>query len=172
MGLGRHIFIGVASMSLAACTTVVDQSDSLGALRVDAVTVDASSAIIEGRELQMTSAAVSQLFEAEIVNAVAQSSDPNGTPAKVDVVMTQIRLAPPLERVVAGTSTATGILTVSHAETGERLVPSTSVTGTSENIRAAGVIALATTVTPEEDYRGTVRGFAEAIRQTLFGSET
>jgi hypothetical protein len=159
-------------MSLAACTTVVDQSDSLGALRVDAVTVDASSAIIEGRELQMTSAAVSQLFEAEIVNVVAQSSDPNGTPARVDVVMTQIRLAPPLERVVAGTSTATGILTVSHAETGERLAPSTPVTGTSENIRAAGVIALATTVAPEEDYRGTVRGFAEAIRQTLFGSET
>ena len=172
MGLGRHIFIGIASVSLAACTTVVDQSENLGALRVEAVTVDTSSAVIEGRELQITPAAVSQLFEAEIRNSVARSSDPNGTPVNVDVVMTQIRLAPPLERVVAGTSTATGTLTVANAETGERLSPPTSVTGNSDNLRAAGVVALATTVTPEEDYRGTVRGFAEAIRQTLFGSET
>ncbi len=172
MGLGRHILAGAIAASVAACAPVVDRSDVLGPITVASVSVDASTAVVEGRDLPITRAAAAGLLEDAIEGAVARSNDPNGRAVNVDVVMTQIRLAPPLERVVAGTSSATGTLTVTDAETGERLKAPVSVTGNTTNLRAPGVVGLATTVTPEEDNRGTVRGFAEAIRQTLFGSET
>ena len=170
MGWGRHIFVGVVSMSLAACTTAVDRTDLIGPITLASVSVDMSNAVVEGRELPVSRASAASVLESAIISAVAPSNDPNGTPVDLDVVMTEVRLAPPLERVVAGTSSATGTLTVKDAETGDLLSGPVTVTGNTENLRAAGIIALATTVTPQEDYRGTVRGFAEVIRQTLFGS--
>ena len=172
MGWGRHIFIAVMAMSVAACSTAVDRSDEVGTISVTSVSVDMSSAVIEGRDLPITRPAAEDVLETAIEAAIAPDNDPDGRLVNVNVLMTELRLAPPLERVVAGTSSATGIMTVTDAETGDRISPPVSVTGNTENIRAAGLIALATTVTPQEDYQGTVRGFAETIRQTLFGSET
>ena len=85
--------------------------------------------------------------------------------------MTEVRLAPPAERIVAGTSTAKGVLKVTEVKGKRVVVPPTAITGNTKNIRMVGLIGLVTTVSADKDYQGTVAGFADTLRKALFGAE-
>ncbi|MFL4469965.1 hypothetical protein ACERZ8_08840 [Tateyamaria armeniaca] len=175
IGLGRRwrfALAAVATLGLAACEVPsIRTAGDVAALNVQSVNVDTSgmSVAVEGRAFSVSRERLDDDLTAAISAALAAQSDPDGRVVTVDVTMEQVRLAPPIERVAAGTSTATGVISVTEVGTGAVVVPPTRLTGNSENIRAAWVIGLATTRTVDIDYRGTVNGFANTTRIALFG---
>ena len=164
--LAGLIFVGLAACDVPSIRTQGDTS----ALNVQSVKVDASNlAAVEGRPLSVTKSQLEADFTRAISAAFAAQSDPNGRPVQVLVDLEQVRLAPPAERIVAGTSTAVGVVTVTELGTGAVIVPPTRVTGNTENFRGVSVIGLVTTASVDKDYNGTVNGFANAVRAALFG---
>lgn len=169
----RRIVAGlVAAVFLGACEVAsIRTTGDVTALNVRSVDVDTSGmdVAVSGRASPVTAQQLDDDLTAAISAALAAQSDPTGRVVRVDVVMEEVRLAPPIERVAAVTSTATGVITVTEVATGAVVVPATRVSGNTENIRAAWVLGLATTRTIDIDYRGTVNGFANTIRIALFG---
>ena len=164
--LAGLIFVGLAACDVPSIRTQGDTST----LNVQSVKVDASNlAAVEGRPLSVTKSQLEADFRRAISAAFAAQSDPNGRAVQVLVDLEQVRLAPPAERIVAGTSTAVGVVTVTELGTGAVIVPPTRVTGNTENFRGVSVIGLVTTASVDKDYNGTVNGFANAVRAALFG---
>ena len=172
MGVARHIVaIALVSVVSACATPSIRTAGDTTALNVMSVSVDTSQMMVEGRTLKVTHTQLKSDMEAAVLSAVAPESDANGTPVDVAIAVSKMRLASPLARVVADTSSLTGTVRVTEVGTGREVVPATEVTGNTKNIRGAGVIGLATTVSVEKDYRGTLAGFANTVRKALFGSE-
>lgn len=126
---------------------------------------------IEGRVSPITREQLETDMTTALTAALSSKSDPEGRPVTVSVTMEKLRLAPPIERVAAATSTATGVVTVIETGTGTVVVPPTRLTGNSENIRGIWIAGLATTRTVDKDYLGTVNGFASTTRIALFGAD-
>ncbi|MEP2890822.1 hypothetical protein [Tateyamaria sp.] len=169
----RLLLAGLLCAGLAACDTPSIRTEGdTSALNVQAVTVDASglSTGVEGRALSVSTQQLEADFMTAVSAALASKSNPEGRAVRVDVRLEQVRLAPPAERIVAGTSSATGTITVTDINSGAVVVPSSRVVGNTENFRGVSVIGLATTPSIENDYKGTVNGFANSARQALFGS--
>ncbi len=175
MSFSRHIASGFAMAALAGCATPsIRTVGDTAALKIAAVSVDTSKMTfaVEGRKSDVSKEQLQADLEAAVSQSLAAKSDPAGIPVKVEIVMSQLRLAPPLERVVAGTSSATGQVTVTEIGQPRRvIVPPTEVVGNTNNFRAVALIGLATTASVEKDYQGTLAGFADTIRKALFGSE-
>ncbi|WP_299723050.1 hypothetical protein [uncultured Tateyamaria sp.] len=172
--LGRVMLAALAFVGLAACDVPsIRTSGDVSALNVQSVEVDTSqmAVAVEGRAFAVTREKLDADLTAAITAALASKSDPEGRPVRVDITMEQLRLAPPIERVAAGTSAATGVVSVIEVGTGAVVVPPTRVTGNSESIRAAWILGLATTQTVDKDYGGTVNGFAATTRAALFGPD-
>lgn len=170
----RLALAGLALVALAACDvpsirTAGDES----ALNVQTVNVDTSgmAVAVEGRTSTVSREQLDADLTAALGAALASQRDPAGRVVQVDVTMETLRLSPPIERVAAGTSTATGVVTVTEVGTGDVIVPPTRLSGNSENFRGAWVLGLATTRTVDKDYRGTVNGFANTVRIALFGPD-
>jgi hypothetical protein len=166
--------VGLALVLLAACEVPsIRSAGDTGALNVRSVTVDTAgmAVAVDGRTSTVTREQLGTDLTAAITAALASDSDPTGRAVDVTVNMETLRLAPPIERVVAGTSSATGVISVTETGTGVAVVPPTRLTGNTENIRAAWILGLATTRTVDKDYRGTVNGFAETARQALFPTQ-
>jgi hypothetical protein len=174
ISLRHHIVAWPVVAMLAGCATPsVRTEGDTSALNVVAVSVDTSAmkVSVEGRTSPVTKEQLAADLTGYLTSSLAEKSDPNGKPVNVAIVMSKVRLAPPIERVVAGTSTAKGTVTVTEVGTDNIVVPTTEVTGNTENFRFVSVIGLATTVTVEKDYRGTLKGFATTVRTALFGPE-
>jgi len=167
LALAALTVVGLAACEVPSIRTAGDVS----ALNVQAVNVDTAglSSAIEGRVSTVTREQLDNDLTAALSAALSAQSDPDGRLVTVDVTMEQVRLAPPIERVAAGTSTATGVIKVTEIGTGTVVVPPTRLTGNSENFRGAWVLGLATTRTVNVDYGGTVNGFANSVRIALFG---
>jgi hypothetical protein len=168
------LLAGAALVTLAACAVPsIRTAGDATALNVQSVTVETSgmSVAVEGRTSTVSKEQLDDDLTAALTAALAGKSDPEGRLVTVDVTMEQFRLAPPIERVVAGTSTATGVVTVTEVGTGTVVVPPTRLTGNTESIRAAWILGLATTRTVDKDYVGTVNGFASTTRRALFGED-
>lgn len=168
----RLSLAGLALLTLAACAVPSIRSDGdASSLNVQSIEVETAGIAlgVEGRTSTVTRAQIDTDFTAAITAALAAQSDPMGRPVAVNVTMERVRLAPPIERVVAGTSMATGVISVTEIGSGAVIVPPTRLTGNTENIRAAWVLGLVTTRTVDKDYIGTVNGFANTVRLALFG---
>ncbi len=170
----RMVLAGLAFCTLAACEvpSIRTEGDA-SALNVRSVSVETAgmAVAVEGRTSTVTREQLDADLTAAINAALASESDPNGRPVMVNVTMETLRLSPPIERVAAGTSTATGVISVTEVGTGAVVVPPTRLTGNTENFRGAWVLGLATTRTVDKDYRGTVNGFANTVRLALFGPD-
>ena len=174
MKRGRIALVALAVLSLAACEVPsIRASGDLSALNVQSIEVDTSqmAVAVEGRTSTVTREKLDADLTAAITAALAAKSDPEGRRVRVDVTMEKLRLAPPIERVAAATSTATGVISVTELGTGTAIVPPTRLTGNTENIRAPWILGLATTRSVDKDYGGTVNGFAATIRKALFGED-
>lgn len=167
----RLLSAGAVILLLGACTVPsIRTAGDAEALNVVAVDVDTSqmAVVVEGRSSTVTAQQLDDDLTSALTAALASSSDPAGRSVNVSVTMEQFRLAPPIERVVAGTSTATGVVSVTDAQTGDVVVAPTRMSGNTENFRAASVLGIATTRTVDKDYRGTVNGYAETARKAIF----
>jgi hypothetical protein len=173
----RHIPAVLAVTALPACvSSSFATPDTLGALTVTSVDVTVTGggtgdggSIVSGRSGVVSPAQFVADLDANLTAALTAASDPAGTPATVTVAVSEVYLAPPLERVVAGTSFIAGTVSVTGAD-GSILVPPTPVRGNTSNIRLAGTFGLLTTPSLDNDYRGTLRGFVGTVRDALFGT--
>lgn len=163
------LFVGLAACDVPSIRTAGDAS----ALNVQSINVDTSqlAVAVEGRESSITTAQLDTDLTAALTAALTSKNDPEGRLVQVNVTMESFRLAPPVERVVAGTSTAVGLISVTEVGTNAVIVPPTRVSGNSENFRGAWVLGLATTRSVDKDYTGTVNGFANTARTALFGPD-
>jgi hypothetical protein len=173
----RQIPAVLAIAVLPACvSSSFETPDTLGALNVTSVEVavtDGSTgggaSVISGRSSVVSPAQFVADLDANLTAALRAASDPSGTPATVRVAVSEVYLAPPLERVVAGTSYIAGTVSVTGTD-GRVLIAPTLVRGNTSNIRLAGTFGLLTTPSLDNDYRGTLRGFVGTVRDALFGS--
>ena len=172
----RHILAVVAIAALAACSSAsLDTVNVEGGLNVTDVVVsvagDAATAetVVAGRQAGIAPGQFRADMRSELLSVLAEASDPAGTPVTVQVTVNEVYLAPPVERVVAGTSYIRGAVQVTDQQ-GRTVVRPSAVRGNTENIRLAGAFGLATTRSVQADYRGTLRGFAKTVRNALFGA--
>ena len=173
----RHIPAVLAIAVLPACvSSSFETPDALGPLNVTSVEVAVAdggagddASVITGRSSVVSPAQFVADLDANLTAALSEASDASGLPASVTVAVSEVYLAPPLERVVAGTSYIAGTVSVTGAD-GSVLVPPTAVRGNTSNIRLAGTFGLLTTPSLDNDYRGTLRGFVGTVRDALFGS--
>ena len=175
MSFVRNTFAMTGFVVLSACAqAVTNPAETSGGLFVSDVNVSVApsianqSSVVTGRSYQVGSAKLVSDLEASLRSSLAQNSDATGTPVRVSVVVNEVFLAPPAGRVVAATSFIKGSLSVTKAD-GEAVIPPRAIRGTTDNIRLAGALGLVTTQSGEEDYRGTLRGFAKTVRTALFG---
>ena len=115
MKRGRIALAALAVLSLAACEVPsIRTSGDLSALNVQSIEVDTSqmAVAVEGRTSTVTREKLDADLTAAITAALAAKSDPEARPVRVDVTMEKLRLAPPIERVAAATSSATGVISV------------------------------------------------------------
>ena len=161
---------------LAACVTPsLETADGTGALNVTDVNVQVAAGaaqgdtVVTGRQAGITPGQFVAELDRDLTAELAAASDPAGQDVTVTVVVSEVYLAPPVERVVAGTSYIVGTVTVDDAN-GQPIVPPTAVRGNSDNIRLVGALGLATTQSVQNDYRGTLRGFAKTVRTAIFGA--
>ncbi len=172
----RHIPAVLALGALTACVQPsLETVEGEGALNVTAVEVtvaeDAAQedTVITGRQAGIRPEQFVPDLDAELTAALTEASDPSGAAVTVLVTVNQVYLAPPVERVVAGTSYIRGTVEVTGVD-GRTVVRPTSVQGNSDNIRLVGALGLVTTQSVQNDYRGTLRGFAKTVRNALFGA--
>ena len=125
--------------------------------------------VVTGRQAGIAPGQFVADLDRDLTAELQAASDPAGREVTVTVAVSEVYLAPPVERVVAGTSYIVGTVVVDDAN-GQRIVPPTAVRGNSANIRLAGALGLATTQPVQKDYRGTLRGFARTVRTALFGA--
>jgi hypothetical protein len=171
----RHIPAVLAIAALPACvTTSFETEEPIGALSVTGVEVALAGAaadgtVVDGRQRSVSAAQFAADLDGTLTAALQGASDPSGRPATVSVTVSEVYLAPAIERVVAGTSYISGTVTVTGAD-GTPIVPPTPVRGNTSNIRLAGTFGLLTTPSLDNDYRGTLLGFARTVRDALFGA--
>ncbi|UWR22957.1 hypothetical protein [Sulfitobacter sp. S190] len=167
--LALTLIAGLAACATPSIRATGDTTD----LNVVSVSVDTDTMAqaVSGRASTVTKAQLDDDLTAALGAELAKASTPDGTPVTVAVTLTSVDLAPPVTRVAAAASSATGTVTVTEVGTDRTVVPATTLTGTSNSLRAPGVIGLATTQSVENDYRGTLSGFASTVRKALFGSE-
>jgi hypothetical protein len=171
----RNIVGFCAIAVITGCTTPsIRTAGDISAINVASISVETSGmdVAVTGRTSDVTKAQLDTDLTAALATELAQVSDPAGAKADVTVVVETLELAAPLTRVVAATSSITGIVTVTEQKTGRVIVPATHLSGNSNSLRAAGVGGLVTIQTVEKDYQGTLKGFSVTVRKALFGSET
>ncbi len=173
MMFARNILAAGALALVAGCTTqfIRTQGDS-AALNIRSVTVDTSNmeTAVSGRELALTRTQLDADLTAALTTELSAASVPSGVASDVTVTVNSVDLAAVITRAAGATSSITAVVTVTEEGTGREIVPSTQLTGNSDALRGAGVIGLATAQTVEQDYRGTLAGFASTVREALFGS--
>jgi hypothetical protein len=174
MGMNRHMFAVALAATVSGCTTPsIRTAADTSALNIVSVSIDTSETDFDdgGRAVTRTPAQ----FEADLTAALMTELEPvshsGGTPVEVKVKITQLRLAPPIERFVAGTSYLASLVSVVETGSGRVVVPETEVSGNTDNFRFVGLVGLVTTVSVEDDYRGTLRGYAKTVREALFGPQ-
>ena len=128
-----------------------------------------AGSVITGREIGVDADRFKADLDAALTHTLRDASDTAGEPVTVSVVVSEAFLAPPVNRAVAGTSYILGTVSVTGSGGGV-LVRPTEVQGNSDNIRLAGLPGVLTTQTVENDYRGTLRGFANTVRTAIFGA--
>jgi hypothetical protein len=172
----RHIPAVLAIAVLPACvSTAFEAPEAAGALNVTAVDVAVAggvanaASVVSGRQLDVAPGQFVADLDGTLTASLQAASDPAGQPVTVSVIVDEVYLAPAVERVVAGTSYIAGTVSVTSAD-GTEIVPPASVRGNTSNIRLAGAFGLLTTPSLDNDYRGTLSGFARTVRNALFGA--
>ena len=161
----------VCLFALGACMGAAPQSQSRVSpadIVANVVRVDTSSfSGIEGRDFDLSPAEIAS----DIGRALGRRMGGGGpSNANIDVRLKKVQLTSPVAAFAfGGPSAIEAEVTVTDASTGAILFGPESVRGTSEFLRLPGVIGVATSPTPEQDYRQTVQGFAAAVTQAIRG---
>ncbi|WP_299686313.1 hypothetical protein [uncultured Tateyamaria sp.] len=154
---------------LGACDApVADSPEAQAPIAANTVRVDVSGfAAVEGRTVALSPARVGQDIAQALAQQLRQTAD-GAVIADITLDLTSVRLT---SRGAAfafgGPSRIAGILTAHDARTGAVMFGPTPVVGTSETLRLPGVIGVATSPSPTDDYRQTVLGFAVAVQRLL-----
>ena len=173
MAFARNILATGAIALVAGCTTqTIRTPGDSSVLNIRSVSVDTSNmeSAVTGREIALTTTQLDTDLTAALTAQLSAASDPSGVASDVIVVVESVDLAPVINRAAGATSSITAVVTVTEEGTGRVIVPSAQLTGNTDSIRGAGVIGIATTRTVEQDYRGTLSGFASTVREALFGA--
>tara|TARA_R110002126_G_C10222381_1_gene479169 strand:+ start:91 stop:621 length:531 start_codon:yes stop_codon:yes gene_type:complete len=174
--LKRRTFLALsAAVALAACAEPLVDAQVAGQLNVVSVSVDVSGIQgVKGRMIEIAPERVERDIRATLASQLRQGSV-GSRDVKADLVVQRFRLVSPGESLmVGGTSIISGLMTVTDAKTGEVIVPPTTVVGTAKNGWQPGGLLGAMTkasITPEDDYKQTVAGFAADVRKRLFGAK-
>ena len=174
--IGRRSFLALSGVAfLAACATepLLNLSMANG-YNVGSVSIDVSSVegLKGGREIVRSPAQIKADMMASVGAAMARESNPAGRRVSVQINLTEVYLVSPGQAfLLGGISSAKGVLQVTDSVTGEIVVPATEIVGTVEGWAPGGLIALANSVTPEQDYNALVAGFATEVKTRLFGAE-
>jgi hypothetical protein len=165
-----------AALALAACAAEApDFTGEAGALNVRAVSVDVSGLdnAVTGRDVSVTKAQLQSNLTDALTASLAKSSDPDGIPARVVVVVSGVNLTSPLHAAAAGgPSSIEGLVSVVALDGNRQIVSPKSIKGSSADLRLPGVLGVVTSPSAENDYRGTVAGFAETVRRALFDTSS
>ncbi|MEO0503294.1 MAG: hypothetical protein AAFZ14_08210 [Pseudomonadota bacterium] len=159
------------ALALAACDAPpADAPQARSSIAAHVVTVDVSRfAAIEGRTVAISPDEVGEDIATALTDTMADASG-DAVLADIGLVLTSVRLTSPgAAFAFGGPSRIEGTMTVTDVETGDVLFGPETVVGTSETLRLPGVIGVATSPSPADDYRQTVDGFAIAVQRVLNG---
>ena len=165
---------GAALLSACAATEPLLNLSAPSGYRVESVSIEVSSidGLKGGRDIERSPAQIQADLTASVRAALTTASMPNGRRVAVQIQLDNIALVGPGQAfMVGGISSARGVLQVSDVASGEIVVPATEVFGTVEGWAPGGLIALANSVPPEQDYNALILGFASKVKARLFGAE-
>ncbi|WP_299288642.1 hypothetical protein [uncultured Tateyamaria sp.] len=167
----RRLSLMLVLIMVAACTQPMLQDGTPQTFVVRDVTVDVASFTgVTGREIAVPPAQVAADVKAALEASLAR---PGPQTADLLIQLTSVQLTSRGSAAAfGGNSRMTAVLSVRDAATGDVLIAPTQITGFSEFVRVPGVIGAATSPSPESDYRQTVDGFAESVRNQLYGPVT
>lgn len=160
----------VAAAGVAACTNVTELNriEGAGPLKLNVVKVDTSrmAVVTEGRQIAKTRTELSRDLSAAIAREAQSYSDPNGTPADINVVVNKVYLAPLAQRAVMDTSYVESTISVTDAADGSTIISPANVKGTSDTLRgigALGAVGAVANADVETDYQNAINGYAKAL---------
>lgn len=142
-------------------------------LKVVGVSVDTSAIEgVTGREISVAPAQIGADVRSTLMASLGDSA--GDRPVNVKLLIERVILVSPGQSMlVGGVSTITGTMWIVDEGTGAVLMKPTTVRGTAKGGWApGGLIGVALTKSPQEDYRATVAGFAADVRKRLFGKQT
>lgn len=172
----RRFFFSLAVLGvLAACGTAVTDPSAgvpLDAYIVNSVVVDSAAVQkVKGRAVQRDAAQIEADVRDTVVAALEPRDVPGGTPIDVGIVLQDIRLSRPEQNVFGGVSKLKALVTFDNARTGQPIQAPQVITGNAEGFRIpVGLLAIATTKTPEKDYQATLAGFAHKVERSIYGN--
>ncbi len=167
----RRVFLALAVATvLVACAQPIAKSVDTGQFQVRAVNVDLSQfERVKGRNIDVPRAQVERDLSAALTRELTAASAGNSRPVDVDMKIFSVSLVSPGQAaLVGGLSNVSGEISVRDARSGEVLVPPTEIAGTPSGYAPGGIIAVALTKSPQEDYQATVAGFAADVRRSLY----
>ena len=166
----RFALLGLAALCVAACDAPDAASPEASNLIVRNITVDTSKITgVEGREIVVAPAQISKDLLSALRTSLAKAGTGN---ADIIVQVQQVELVSRGASVAFLQSNIKAILTVRDASTGQDIVPPTAITGFSEQFRLGGVVGVVTAPSAEQDYQQTLRGFANTVRDRVYGTDT
>jgi hypothetical protein len=142
-------------------------------LKVVEVSVDTSAIEgVQGRAISVPPAQIGADIRSTLLASLGNNA--GDRPVKVNLLVERVVLVSPGQSMlVGGVSTITGTMWIVDARNGAVLMKPATVRGTAKGgWVGGGLIGVALTKEPQEDYRATVAGFAADVRKRLFGKQT
>ena len=174
----RCVMALAAVALIAGCTkvTTLSRADvNPRQLKLNDVIVDASGLelVAEGRTITKTRDQLEQDLAAAITRLALERSDPNGTPADVNVTIDKLFLAPLADRAMAANSFIESTISVTDAASGAIIIAPTQVKGNADTLRAIGALGAVGALLNadvETDYQNAVNGYAKSLIASLQAS--
>ena len=166
----RAIFVFLTLAVLAACTEPLMTQGQSENLVVRNISVDVSALSgVTGRQIDVPAEQIGADVKAALEKALARPGPGN---ADLAVVVQSVKLTSPgAAAAFGGNSKISVLMTITDAKTGDVLLPTREVRGYSDVLRLPGVIGVATSPSRENDYRQTVDGFAQSVKEQIYGDD-
>ncbi|WP_458878255.1 hypothetical protein [Arenibacterium sp. CAU 1754] len=168
---------GSDASALASGDAGTKTNDDGGTSNLQVVDVSVDTSAIDGVEGGREIAVPPAQIKTDLRNALLgtlRSANSGGRPVKVNLLIERVYLVSPGQSMmIGGVSTIRGTLWITDAKTGAVVLKQTKVQGTAKGgYVLGGVIGVALTKSPQDDYRATVAGFAADVKKRLLGKQT
>lgn len=168
----RVVFALLCATALTACAAPLVPPETAATIDVRSVSVDVGRYEgITGRNLTVSPERLKTDLTAALTRELAVSASGN---SDLTVQVSKVfLLSPGAAALIGGPGSNSAIVaTVSVTDAvGNTVLAPTEIRATSENFRLGGVIGVMMTPKPEDDYIGTVNGFAKSVKKRLLGDD-